>query len=129
MRETKLLGFVDNLLNDPRTHCLRTVYLRWVEQQPRPTDEIKLIVPVPLSVLRDLVTGRASVNMASGEQLSFILNHAEYIDVVMSHPHTQTFIANLKTQAAATARASYSPFGPGALQQAAPVSFPPSSSW
>lgn len=124
-----MLGFVDKVLNDPRTHGLRFVYLRWIEQPPRSTEEIKLIVPTPLSALRDLVEGRISVNTPSGEQLSFILNHDEYIAAVMSHPVTKAFIANITTQA--TARASYSPFGPGALRPAAPYApiSTPSSTW
>ena len=107
VRETKLLGIVDHVLNDPRTHGMRFVHLRWIEQQPRSSDEIKLIVPVPLSELRRLVEGQITVDTASGEQLGFILNHAQYIAVVMSHPATEAFITKIKEQARAQTPSQY----------------------
>ena len=68
IKATELVAVMDDAFNDPRTHGIRIVYLRWVEIEPKSryilnredgrltslSEELKSIISVPVSKLSAL---------------------------------------------------------------------------
>ena len=99
---TESLGYMDEVFSDPRCHGLRFVYLRWVEQEPRASAELKNIIAAPLRILRDLADGTTAWTSPEGQKFGMILNHGQFLRLLVSHPQVVNFIANLKIHANAT---------------------------
>jgi 8-oxo-dGTP pyrophosphatase MutT (NUDIX family) len=95
---TRELGFIDDPLQEPRAHYERFVYLRWVEQEPKPSSELKKILMVPLSIVPSLCDRRIGwTDPTDGAQLGLVLGHDKLLRLIMSHPDTQSFLANVAT--------------------------------
>lgn len=97
VKSTVFLCVIDDPFNDPRTHGMRTVFLRWVEIAPRSSEELKSVISVPLSMMSDLCDRKIAWTSPKGEKLNLILNHGEMIKAVLHHPATQEFLARVKT--------------------------------
>jgi hypothetical protein len=97
VKVTRELGFMDDCISEPRAHYLRCIFLRWIEQSPRPSEELKTVIPVPLSKLPDLCSGKIAYKDAQGQELRLELGHDRLLHLVMAHPETQGFLANLVT--------------------------------
>lgn len=95
MRATQMVCGIDDLFNDPRKHCLRFVYLRWVEVDPATTEEIKSLVAIPVSQLNDFCADEIKYTNPKGETLPIVLNHDDMIRTVMALPDTHDFLAKI----------------------------------
>jgi ADP-ribose pyrophosphatase YjhB (NUDIX family) len=92
VRATVELGSVDFALGDPRLHCYRGgIFLRWIEQQPKATAELKKIVAIPISQIRMLTSGQHKWKFADKE-VGLELGHDWLIDTILTMPTTQAFI-------------------------------------
>jgi ADP-ribose pyrophosphatase YjhB (NUDIX family) len=100
IKATKMLGVIDDIENDPRMHGIRFIYLRWVETEPKKSDELKSIVSVPISLLNNLAERRVAWPNKEGKPLGMVLNHDKMIKLVMAHPDTQKFLTNIKERSA-----------------------------
>jgi 8-oxo-dGTP pyrophosphatase MutT (NUDIX family) len=87
---TKELGLMDDVFSDPRCHGVRYIYLRWVEQTPKATDELKNIVAVPLSDLHYLANKKPYP--VKDKEYALILNHHTLLKCIMSMDVTQNFL-------------------------------------
>jgi len=104
---TKELGLIDFCLQDPRTHGLRYIYLRWLDEQPKATAELSHIVSIPVSKLKLLcegkITWRRPGSPDSEPEYGLILGHDLLINLLMSHPVVQEFLSGM---------VAYQPAGP-----------------
>lgn len=87
------VAVISDPLNDPTRDGLRFVYLRFVKQQVRTSDELKDVFTVPVSKLKDLCDGSISIKSADDVSLSFIRNHDQFVKKVMSLSETESFLA------------------------------------
>jgi ADP-ribose pyrophosphatase YjhB (NUDIX family) len=110
VRDTYELGWMEDPFNDPRMEGLRYVFLRHVEQNPRPTEELPNVLSVPVTSLGDLCSGRVQWRSPDGKEMGMVLNHDKYIDVIMSHSDTQEFLLHLTRKYAQTRGQSLSVF-------------------
>lgn len=95
---TQEFGMMDDVFSDPRCHGIRAgIFLRWVEQTPSPTDELKDILAIPVSQLGMLYNNVAKWKFADGKEFGFILGHDKLVRMVMKHPQTLDFLALVKT--------------------------------
>jgi ADP-ribose pyrophosphatase YjhB (NUDIX family) len=94
---TQQLGYIDDVFNDPRFHCLRSIYLRWVEQAPKTSEEIKSVIPLPVSQLHILYKRQHPWVLPSGEELTLGIGHDTMLERIMIHPDTSDFLAAIAT--------------------------------
>lgn len=94
---TQELGFMDDLFSDPRAHYLRCIFLRWIDQPPKPSEELKTVINVPLPQLAAICARKLSWTAPDGVSLGLELNHDTLIRLIMALPATQKFIENMKT--------------------------------
>lgn len=93
---TQQLGFMDDVFSDPRAHYLRCIFLRWIDQPPKPSEELKSVLNVPINALLPLLNRQAKWITANQEELFLELNHDVLITLILRMPATQKFIANMK---------------------------------
>lgn len=99
VRATLPLMIIDDPLSDPRVHGLRVIYLRWIEQTPRPTDELREGVAATLSDLKALCDRSVQYTSAKdGKELGLILNHDHMLKLVFETPRTNDFLAYIRSQ-------------------------------
>ena len=94
---TRELGFMDDPLAEPRAHYLRCIYLRWIEQAPKTSAELKKALAVPVSRVKDLCARKTVWKDANGNEFGLELNHDLLIGLILSHPDTNAFLANIST--------------------------------
>lgn len=95
VKATQMVAVMDDVYNDPRVHGIRGIHLRWVEMEPKSSDELKTIVSVPLSCLPSLCGGKVAWSNSQGKKLGFILNHEKMVSLIMHLPDTQTFLVKI----------------------------------
>lgn len=93
---TQELGFMDDVFSDPRAHYLRCIFLRWIDQPPRPSEELRTIINVPLPQLAAICQRKIFWTAPDGVQLGLELNHDTLIRLIMVHPATLKFIEKMK---------------------------------
>jgi len=97
VRMTRELGLLDDFLSEPRAHYVRFAFLRWIEQPPKTSDELKTVIALPVSQLKGLCDRSETWKNARGEEFSLELNHDKLIKLILAHPETQAFLANIAT--------------------------------
>lgn len=99
VKYTHYLGAFDDVLREPRAHGVSHVFLRWVEQAPRPSEELKDILSVPVSQLATLCDPDMRVPWIApdGKELFLGLGHDKLIAAVLTLPTTQGFLAAVRT--------------------------------
>jgi 8-oxo-dGTP pyrophosphatase MutT (NUDIX family) len=98
--QTKELGYIDYVFNDPRYHGVRHVFLRWVDQEPTATSELSNIVSVPVSQMHYLYNREIPWTLPDGTKLGLILNHDIYVKLILHMQPVLDFIANIKESSA-----------------------------
>lgn len=98
---TQQLACIDDVFADPRAHYVRTIYLRWIDQPPKPSDELKTVINVPISALEPLLNRTHQWVTNTGAHLSLELNHDKLIALILRLPATIEFINNMKSYFAA----------------------------
>ncbi len=114
IKATQELGFMDDVFSDPRCHGLRFIYLRWVEQPPRPSDELTNVLSIPVSQMPKLWDREIQWTSPDGKEMGLILNHDNYAKVILNHPQVTEFLTGIKVQADS---AQPQGFGAGRLWQ------------
>lgn len=116
---TKDLGVMDDVFSDPRKHILRYVFVRWVEEDPRPSEELKNVIAVPLEYVGPFcerkISWPARQSDGTTKNLGLILNHDKLLTLVFALEGFQTFIAEMKRVCAPVPAAAG--FGGWAVQQ------------
>lgn len=98
VKATRELGMMDDVFSDPRCHGLRAgIYLRWIDQAPRSTEELKSVIAIPVDQLHRLYNNTDKWKFPDGKEFGFILNHDKLIRMIMKHPDTMDFLALIKT--------------------------------
>lgn len=98
IRATRFFGMMDDVFGDPRCHGLRAgIYLRWIEQPPSTSAELKNIVAIPVSQLHLLTERKSKWRFADGKELELGLGHDKLIKLVLAHPDTQAFLTLIRT--------------------------------
>jgi hypothetical protein len=80
-----------------RSHYFRLIYLRWVEQEPRASAELKTIVTLPISQIVPLCKKQFSIPDPTqpGKSYNLILKHDRLLRLIMEHPETMDFLTNV----------------------------------
>jgi ADP-ribose pyrophosphatase YjhB (NUDIX family) len=99
IKTTQELGYVDDVFSDPRCHGVRFVFLRWVDQAPRPSSELTSVLSIPVSQMQKLCDREIFWNAPDGKKLGLILNHDTYSKLILAHPQTLDFISGIKVKA------------------------------
>ena len=99
VKATVPLGYMDDVFSDPRCHGVRFAYLRWVEQEPRASEELKNIIAAPISLLRDLANREKQWTSPEGKKFGLILNHDQFLRLIITHPQVTDFLASIKVAA------------------------------
>jgi hypothetical protein len=78
---------------------VRFITLRWVEEAPKPSDELKNIVGVPLSRLPALIAKKdhwvPPGSPAGTLGLGLILGHEVLLDVLLAHKDVRAFLSSI----------------------------------
>jgi ADP-ribose pyrophosphatase YjhB (NUDIX family) len=93
-KKTFAVGLVDDVFNDPRTHGIRFVYLRYVTGfSPQATDELKKLVAIPLPMVKQICEQKSQISVYEGKPpLGIILNHDKFLLRLFKLPDVQEFI-------------------------------------
>jgi ADP-ribose pyrophosphatase YjhB (NUDIX family) len=98
IRVTKEFGLMDDVFGDPRCDGMRAMmYLRWIEQNPKPTEELKNIIAVPVSQLGKLARNEVKWRFSDGKEMGLILGHDKVLRLLMRHPTVNDFLALIRT--------------------------------
>lgn len=100
VKATQEFGCMDDMLNDSRCHGIRHIFLRWVDQAPRPSSELSNVLSVPVSQMSKLYNREINWRSPDGKLLGMILNHDLYARLILEHPQTIDFISSIKQKAA-----------------------------
>jgi ADP-ribose pyrophosphatase YjhB (NUDIX family) len=92
---THHLGVFDDPLAEPRAHYYRDIYLRWIEQEPRPSAELKTVITLPVDQVEALCNKQTCLHLSSDRKLTLGLGHDKLIALVMSHPDTKDFLKKI----------------------------------
>ena len=99
IKATLELGIVDDVFGDPRCHGLRVPFLRWVEQAPRPSEELTNVLSIPVSQMQRLCDREIFWTSPDNKRMGLILNHDLYAKLILSHPQTLEFVTGIKVKA------------------------------
>jgi ADP-ribose pyrophosphatase YjhB (NUDIX family) len=126
IRATRDFGMMDDVFGDPRCHGLRAaIYLRWVEQAPVASEELKSIVAVPVSQMHHLYNNRVKWRFPDGKELSMAgLGHDRVARYVLTHPETQEFLTLIRTFYEQHPQAAAPVFGQSVVGSAFPNASP-----
>jgi len=99
VKATKEFGWMDYCLQDPRRHGVRFITLRWIEEAPKPSDELKNVIGIPLSFLPKLIA-RKDFYFPKGwpagkPGLGLILGHDLLLELLLAHKDFQAFLSSI----------------------------------
>lgn len=97
IRASREFGLMDDVFGDPRCHGIRYITLRWVEQMPKASEELKDIVAIPVSQLSVLYGGTSNWRFPDGKECGLILGHDKLIRYVIEHPDVIEFLSLIAT--------------------------------
>ena len=87
LRASRYFGTEENFLRDGRKALITHIYLRWIEDKPSSSDELRSVYGIPLSRLETLCSRELPFTAADGTELYLELGHDKLIAQVM---HTQS---------------------------------------
>lgn len=69
------VGVFDDAYRDVRNRYLTTVFAHWINGVPKPSDEHKALVVIPIERLKDVIVSGEKIALREGESYGFLHGH------------------------------------------------------
>jgi len=92
------VAIFDDFLRDQRNQYLSTVFLHWINQPPKPSEEHKVVMVITLEdIYVEIQRGGLILDLKSKQAYGFLHGHDSMIKNILGLQTTQAFIGEIMT--------------------------------